>query len=387
MNICVDGNEANVSSRVGSNVFAYELLSELEKSTRNKSNLSWTIALRQEPLPDMPKARPGWSYEVVEPGFLWTQFGLPIFLFKNKKKFSVFFSPGHYTPFVCPIKSVNCIMDTAYLDFPDQFKPNDLFQLKHWTRIAVKNASKVIAISQATKQDIIKHYSKSPEEIVVAYPGFKKSTVEISDKAFDKWLKKMRITGPYLLFVGTIQPRKNIPDLVEAFEIFRRMIAGRNLKKVLGKKKNTKTPKLVLAGKVGWLSQDSLDRISNSPLKEDIVLTGFISEAEKQALYKNAIATVLLGTGEGFGLPPLESMAHGTPVIVANDASLPEVVGSVGLKSEPNNPQSAAELMYQVFNMTAREKARQRKLLIEQSQKFTWKKTSKVVLETLKQLG
>lgn len=385
MHICIDGNEANVKNRVGSNIYAYKVLCELEKLTFNKKKLSVTVLLRDKPLSDMPKARDGWQYQTFGPKKLWTQLALPFHLYFHRYTYDLFFSPGHYAPFVCPIPSVVAVMDTAYLDFPDHFKPQDLFQLKHWTRIAVKNSCKVIAISKATKKSVIKHYHKAPGEVVVAYPGIEKlSKTAVLNKTRSKSiLRKFKITEPFILFVGTLQPRKNISTLVESFEIFTRMVAGRTLKKTAKSKSKPPEVKLVLAGKIGWLAEESLDRIANSPLSKSIIQTGFISETEKTNLYHQAVATVLLGRGEGFGLPPLESLACGTPTVVARDSSLPEVVGEIGFQVKQDNPEETAKALYKIYKFTAREKARYRKLAIEHSENFTWSATSEIILKTL----
>jgi glycosyltransferase involved in cell wall biosynthesis len=387
-NICIDGNEANIPNRVGSNVYAYQVLKQIEKITRGIENHNFTVVLRKAALNDMPQERVGWKYVCFGPKPFWTQWALPLYLYLNKNQYDVFFSPGHYAPFLCPVPSVTTIMDTAYLDFPHHFKQKDLFQLSYWTKRAVKNAQKVISISHATKLSVIKNYNKNPDSVVVAFPGLVEKKSEIIDPNCNLVLKNIKINSPYILFVGTIQPRKNVTTLIEAFEIFTRMTAGRNLKKSLISKKNTKQKfQLILAGKVGWLAGDTLERINNSPLVERIVQTGFISDSQKNCLYKQALATVLLGEGEGFGLPPLESLSHGTPVVVANNASLPEVVGEVGLKVDPKDPQAVAQALYDIYSFSARERARYRKKALEQSQNFSWKKTSEIILKVLSDVG
>lgn len=383
MHICIDGNEANVENRVGSNVYAYEVLRHLAMETSKASDTQWTILLRNQPLDDLPPEQPNWQYQVIGPKPFWTQLALPIHLYLNKNSFDVFFSPGHYAPFVCPIPSVTTVMDTAYLAYPEHFKKQDHFQLTYWTKKAVANARKVIAISKATKQSILTTYHKKKEDVVVAYPGYSHQPHTLSDVEAQQFAKRHQVTEPYILFVGTLQPRKNVAELVAAFEVFRRMVAGRNLKKTSRSKKKDTPTKLVLAGKVGWLADDTLARIAASPLNTDIIQTGYISEAEKQYLYKHAMATVLLGEHEGFGLPPLESMAHGTPVVVADHASLPEVVGSVGATVDPHNHQAIAEAIYEIYSMTARQRAQYRKKALEQSHRFDWQETARTILKTL----
>lgn len=386
MHFCIDGNEANVQNRVGSNVYAFEILKQFEENNRNNQELTFTIVLREPHLPDMPSQREGWSYQILTPKPLWTQLALPIHLFLNKNKYDAFFSPGHYAPFICPIPYATTVMDTAYLEFPDHFKPSDLFQLTHWTKMAVKGAKKIFAISLSTKKSIIKNYHKNEADVVVAYPGIGKFSKLMSPAQCNSFLKKYKITKPYILYVGTIQPRKNLPILIEGFEIFRRMLAGRSLKKSYKSKNSFPDVKLVLAGKIGWLAEETLARIDNSALKKDIIQTGFINDSQKYCLYQNAMATVLLGQAEGFGLPPLESMAFGTPAVVANSASLPEVVGKIGSIVKNLNPQEVAQVLYDIHEFSAKDRAKYRKSAIEHSKNFDWKNTAEIILKTLENL-
>ncbi len=387
--IAIDGNEANISNRVGSNVYAFELLRSLEKLTHSNQNIDFTVLLRQQPITDLPKARLRWNYRVVGPSRLWTQWALPLHLFAYRHQYDLLFSPGHYAPHTCPVPYVSSIMDTAYLDFPDHFRKTDLFQLTFWTKRAVKNAAKIVAISEATKADIVRHYHKKPQDIVVIYPAHTVKRIIFTEAEKSKFFKQNRISEPYILFVGTIQPRKNLTTLVEAFEIFTRMAASRALK--TSRRTSTKTcsvaPKLVLAGKTGWMADSTLERIDASPLKQRIILTGFVTEAQKQMLYKNALASVLIGTHEGFGIPPLESLAHRTIPVVSNTTSLPEVVGDAGLQVDPTNAQAVADALWQVYTLTARERALYRRKAADQVKRFSWDKSARIVLNTLESVA
>lgn len=389
IHIALDGNEANITDRVGSNVYAFEILSALEKITRNKPDVQFSVLLRSEPITDLPTARAGWEYQIFGPAKLWTQWALPLHLFMHRQKYDLLFSPGHYTPQLCPVPYVSSVMDTAYLEYPQYFQQKDLLQLTKWTERAVKHAAKVVAISEQTKKSVIKHYHRSPNDVVVAYPAFTGQNLALNYQETKAFFKRHTISEPYLLFVGTLQPRKNIVTLIEAFEIFSRMVAGRALKSRRSKRKTTrlKPAKLVLAGKVGWLADDILERIESSPVKKRIIRTGFISEAEKGTLYKNAFASILVGLYEGFGIPPLESLTWQTPPIVSNNSSLPEVVGKAGLTADPLNPQQIAEQIWQAYTMNNSQKASFRRKAREQLKKFSWEKSAAIILDTLEDLA
>ncbi len=390
LNIVIDGNEANTLNRVGSNVYAFEMIGALEKITRQQSNLKFTILLAQPPIIDLPTIRPGWNYKQIGPKVLWTQLAAPIYLYWHKSEFDVYYTPGHYAPRICPIPYICSVMDLAYLYFPEQFRKNDLIQLKDWTNYSVKRAKKIVAISDFTKQDVIKHYHRSSDDVVVAYPSLAadpSADFQLNRKIFSKF----NITEPYFIYVGTIQPRKNLIALVEAFESVSRFWESSQLKTKLKSKKHISREapsiQLVIAGKIGWLADSFLQRVERSPFVNQIKILGYVTEREKRILLENAVANLMVGFYEGFGIPPLEAMALGTPAVVANNTSLPEVVGKAGILVSPHQPQSIAKGMRKVLSWSSKQKAQQRKLMKEQVQKFNWEKSAQTVLKMILQVG
>jgi glycosyltransferase involved in cell wall biosynthesis len=372
LHIAIDGNEANVPQRVGSNAYAYELLCELARMISQREDIRVTVLLSAEPLEDFPERSRNWQYRVVGPRALWTQIALPIHLFSHRKDYALFYTPGHYAPRLSPIPYISSVMDLAFLRYSKQFRKKDLLQLKEWTRYSVKGAAKIIAISEHTKQDVAEQYRIKKEKIVVVYPGISLSE-KITPKEKEKLatLKKFKITQPYILYVGTLQPRKNLLRLIEAFELLVR------------KSQKNRELQLVIAGKVGWLASDILQRAKNSPLKNNIVLTDFITEKEKIILYKNSQCTVLVGLYEGFGIPALEALAYGSTPVVSETTSLPEVVGKAGVLVNPLDTQSIADGIQQVLNLPAKEKGKLARFAREQLKKFTWEKSAQTILDTI----
>ncbi|NCQ65446.1 MAG: hypothetical protein COZ34_04420 [Candidatus Pacebacteria bacterium CG_4_10_14_3_um_filter_34_15] len=383
IHIAIDGGEANVESRVGSNVYAFEILLGLYRLLEKRDDIKVTVLMASKKISDMPVTRENWTYKSFGPKKFWTQWALPIHLFKNQTEYDVFFTPGHYAPRISAVPYVSSVMDTAYLEFPDQFKKSDTLKLTKWTKYSVKNAKKVIAISKYTKNEVVKNYHKPEEDIVIAYPAINTTKLRIKAKDVDDFFKKQKITEPYILFVGTLQPRKNLVILIEAFEIFSRMKAGRELKRKNQHLRNQIKVKLILAGKIGWLADDILKKIASSPLKTKIVTTGFVTESEKQILYKFASASCLVGTHEGFGIPPLESLNFGTPPIVSNTTSLPEVVEDAGFLVDPNSAQDIANKIWEVYSMPTRDKGLFRKRARVQVKKFSWDKSAEIIFNTL----
>jgi len=353
-------------NRVGSGQYCYELLISLHKIDKENN---YIIYLPQEPSSDMPKESIGWHYEVVKGRTLWTLVALSRKLFFDKEKLDVFFSPTHYSPFLLPIPSAISILDLSYLHFPQLFKKRDLIQLKYWGKHSIDKAKRIFTISQASKDDIINLYKISEEKVVVTYPGIKEvSSIKHSELNMDKLKEKYNIKGNYILFVGTLQPRKNIARLIEAF-------AKLNL-----------DLELVIIGKKGWMWEDILYAPEKFGVKTKVKFLHSVSDDDLPNFYKNAVCFVLPSLYEGFGLPILEAMRYGCPVLTSNISSLPEAGGDAALYCNPEDVNDIAKnLKLLVENQELREK------LVEkgndQVKKFSWEKTARETLKVLQDLG
>jgi glycosyltransferase involved in cell wall biosynthesis len=398
LRIAVDGNEANVANRVGSNVYASEIIRELELITRTRPDINITVLLAQPGLPHLPIARPGWEYLVVSPPKLWTQWALPIHLFWRKADYDVLFCPGHYAPRFSSVPYINSVMDLAFLKYPDDFKKSDQLQLTSWTEYSVKRANKVVAISEFTKKEVCKTYNKLKDDVLVAYPSVSLDA-RPNWKQYERFMRKYKVTGPYILTVGTLQPRKNLIRLIEAFEnVASEQFTNPALptphqksKSIrtafVGKKSSNQTLQLVIAGKVGWLADEILQKIAQSPHQDKIVLTGFVPDEIKQPLYQQAVCTAMVSPYEGFGIPALEAISAGGIALVANTSSLPEVVGEAGIMVNPLNVGSIANGLLQAATLSARDRTRLIRTGKQQATTFSWKKSAKYILSALESLA
>jgi len=390
LRIAIDGNEANITQRVGSNAYAFEILNALEKITAARSEIEVTVLLTQKPHNEMPPARPGWQYYTFGPSALWTQIALPIHLFTHRKEYDIFYTPGHYAPRISSVPYVSSVMDLAFLYSPKQFRRKDFLQLKEWTRYSVKHAKRIITISEHTKQDLVKNYHLKPQKVVVAYPA-------IDHEALPKWkdkerletFKKYHVQEPYVLYVGTLQPRKNLICLVEAFEELvsqpQPPVKERGHYSFFGPDK-LQSLQLVIVGKKGWLAESLLEKIARSPLKNRIILTGFVSEKEKAIFYKNSLCTVLIGLYEGFGIPALEAMAFGSIPVVSGTTSLPEVVGEAGVRVDPKSTAEVARAIKRIIELPAKERGQLLKNGRLQLKKFSWEHSAQTILDTLEEV-
>jgi len=378
--IFIDGREANTSQRVGSNVYAFEVLHHLSK--RWQSNPSWqvTVGLTQPPLKDLPKERPGWRYEFISPAKLWTQWALPLYLFMHRSEFDLVFTPSHYAPRLSPVPSVITIFDLAFLSFPDQFRKTDFLQLKHWTAYSARQAAKIITISNYSKKTICETYRRQPGDVFIAYPAVTAPTLSVIQKrSAQTFFDKVGIEEPFLLYVGTIQPRKNIITMVEAFEQIKRQIGAGSLPMSKKKLAALSRLQLVIAGKIGWLATDIIDRIQASPFSKEIILTGYVDETVKWTLLQRAVASFQLGTHEGFGIPALEAITAGSPVIAINSSSLPEVVGEAGLLVTPNSTKAVTQAVRTILSYSSKQQAQLQRAAREQARVFSWADSAQTV--------
>lgn len=382
MIIGIDGNEANVHSRVGIGEYAFELLRQFSNSKFSPrgeagkiQNSKFVIYLKDRPLEHMPEEADGWKYRVLKPGKLWTQWRLPLDLYFHKDRPDVFFSPSHYAPRFSPVPTVMSIMDVSYLYFPEMFDKKDLLQLKNWTAYSVKNAKKVLTISRSTKNDIIEAYKTPDTKVIVTYPGIKE-TVSLEPRIYgmNQVKTKYRISDNYVLFVGTLQPRKNIQKLIEAFA------------KVLKDENSQNDLQLVIVGKKGWQYEEILSAPEKLSISGSVKFLESVSNDELPIIYKHAKCMILPSLYEGFGLPVLEAMKYDCPVITSKVSSLPEAGGDACLYI---NPEDVSDISDKIIKLINDDKLRQ--VLIEkgrkQVEKFSWEKTAGETLKVLEEVG
>ncbi len=351
--IGVDGNEANVSMRVGVSNYTYQLLSYFKKKANDQ--LRFLIFLREKPKKDLPRNNQYFRYQVVWGKFLWSQIFLPLAL--QRKKLDVFFSPAHYLPRYINVPSVVTIHDLSFYRYPEDFRKIDLFKLINGTNYSIKKATRVIAVSQATKNDILKIYRLSEEKVKVIYNGFEKSKL--------KWGKTLRkVPKNYFLYVGTLQPRKNILTLIHAFNEIQ---------------KKYENFELIIAGKKGWMYDSLFQEVLNLGLSRKVFFTDYVTDKQLIFLYRHAFAFIMPSLYEGFGIPILEAMSYGCSVVSSYASSLPEVGGDACLYFNPLDTKDLVKKMEQLIN----DKTLRIELIKKGKERiklFSWKKCA---LETL----
>jgi len=371
MIIGIDGNEANIEKRVGVNTYAFELLWgiwKLQDEWKNEHKL--IVFLKNDPRGDLPKETQFFKYKVIRGEGAWILTKLMPALLKDKKICDAFLSPSHYVPPLAPMSRFCSIMDLGYLKYSGQFRKKDFWQLKIWSAISIFVSKAVFAISNSTKEDIVRHYPGSKGKIYVtplAYDS-RKFNLDIPSKDVRRVGSRYSIVTDYVLYLGTLKPSKNIEGLVEAFSRL-------NLK-------DSKL-KLVIAGKKGWMFETIFEKVKKLGLEDDVIFTDYVPEDDKPGLIAGAKLFVLPSFWEGFGLDVLNAMASGVPVVASNVGSLPEVLGDAGVLIDPNSIDSIASGIKEVLlappekynNMVSRGLA--------QAKKFSWEKTARKTLEVI----
>lgn len=278
-------------------------------------------------------------------------------------------------PPLCPAPVVATIHDLAFEHLPETFTRRGAWQLKMTVRRTAQRAVRIATVSEFSRQDLIQTYRLAPEKIVVTHNGIEPHFTpqpQTSDEAATT-RQRFGIARDYLLAVGSLQPRKNLVRLIRAYARLRREIESH-------------APQLVIVGRKLWLANEIFAAVKQQPWAADVLLTGYVNDEDLPALYRHAAAFVYPSLFEGFGLPPLEAMACGTPVVTSNTSSLPEVVGDAALLVDPYDEPALTRALLRITEDQAL-RARLCKQGIIQAQKFTWRAAAEKTLQLYRESG
>ena len=287
---------------------------------------------------------------------LWTHLRLSLEMIQGRP--DLLFVPAHVLPAIHPRRSVVTVHDLGYVYFPEAHPPRQRWYLDTTTRWQARTGAHLIADSAATKRDLIEQYRTRPTRITVAYPGLDPHVYRVDDPEEIARVKaKYQIASEYVIYLGTLQPRKNLARLIAAFL----QLPTSNLH-------------LLLAGKPGWYSDQLLQQAN-----ERVNFIGYVDAADKNALLSSAAAFAFPSLYEGFGFPVLEAMACGTPVLCSNTSSLPEVGGDAALQVDPLSVDDISRGLREIVSNEGL-----RRTLIErgyeQIKRFTWQACAETVL-------
>jgi len=251
------------------------------------------------------------------------------------------------------------VHDLSFLLYPHSFRALNRYYLQLFTRLSVRQARRVIAVSESTKRDLSRYYRLSPANIDVVHNGVDDRFQPLPAGQVADFRARHGLPQRFILFVGTLEPRKNVAHLIQAYA---RLPTGR--------------PPLLLIGGKGWLHQEVLAAVDRLHLSDQVRFVGYVPAGELPWWYNAAELFVYPSLYEGFGLPPLEAMACGTPVIASNASSLPEVVGRAGILVNPTDGEGLTRAMEQVLaSQELREEMRAAGLA--QARRFSWQQAAR----------
>lgn len=302
---------------------------------------------------------------------IWDQFSFPKRAIKAKV--DILHQPCFSAPIFYKGKVVLTIHDLVSHYFPQNMPIGSRLYFSKWMPLTYNRAQKIIAISENTKKDIVSLLHIPEEKIVVIHSAVGSEFRPINDPAKISQVKTKYKTGEkFILDVGTLEPRKNLPFLVRAFH--------------LAIQKGEIKHNLVLTGKKGWYYEGLFDLIKELHLEDRVILPGYVSDEDLPTLYNAADLFCFPSLYEGFGFPPLEALSCGTPVIAADNSSIPEVVGTAGILLAIDNEQIWAENMIKVLTDSSL-RAKLSALGLEQAKKFSWEKTARETVKVYQEVA
>lgn len=369
MHLGIDASRATRAQRTGTEGYAYHLITALLPLAIEAGHRV-RLYFNQPPDPDLfPLAVASPSVELAVLPFprLWTHLRLAADLQRDPP--DLFFTPAHVIPLTYRGPSVATVHDLGYHHFPDAHPRRQRAYLRWSTAHNVQRSRVVLADSRATRDDIVQHLDAPADKIAVVYPGRDPSLQRVVDSAeIAQTCRRYALTPPYLLHIGTLQPRKNLVRLIHAFAAVA----------------DTMPHQLVLAGHAGWLAHPILDAIDSAPasVRDRIRVTGFVRDTDKAALLSGASALAFPSLYEGFGFPVIEAQQCGIPVVCANSSSLPEVAGDAALLVNPLDTDELAKALRRVVADTTL-----RTELIERgttnARRFDWRVSAEKTLTVL----
>lgn len=309
--------------------------------------------------------RAGWPTERPIVRILWEQMVLPISL--RRINASLVHAPAYVAPLASPCPTVVTFHDLSFYLMPDAFNRQNRVYLQTFSRWSARRARRFIAVSECTRRDLARLLGVSPSVVDVVYNGIDECfRPEPDARRVERFRQEKGLPERFILFLGTIEPRKNVPNLVRAYAQARRRGV---------------TEPLIIAGGQGWGGEPISQLIEALDLRGSVRLTGFIASDERPLWYNAATLFAYPSRYEGFGLPVAEAMACGTTVVASCRSSLPEVVGDAGVLVDPDDVAALADALV----MVVRDDALRLDLSargLERSRRFTWDAAARATLRT-----
>lgn len=393
MLIGIDASRANLAERTGTEWYSLEIIRAL---VQQRSDDRFILYLQAPPLPELKDLGPNVDHRVLRwpPKFLWSQLRLGWEMFRRPP--DVLFVPAHTMPLIHPARTVVTIHDLGFEHYPQlyrrtliggsglrgqlmnlvtrlmtigRFGANELDYHRWSARRAARRAANIITVSDFTKHDVIDRYQADPRRVVTVHHGLNRSTFQRPDRSVIVATQaRFHLTRPYLLYVGRLESKKNITNLIRAFAMV----------------KSEDDVDLVLIGRPGDGWDEAQQVINDTKLAGRVHVLGWQPNDVYVALLAGATALTFCSNFEGFGLPVIEAFALGTPVIASDTTSLPEIAGDGAILVDPNRPDAMAAAIERLIDHPEL-----RQQMIDrghhQVERFTWEAAARKTLALLHQ--
>ena len=365
MRIAIDAHSVG-NQLAGNETYAVNLIEALAEV--DQSNQYTLYVTRQSAIDRFANRWPNFKVKRTVPHTPLVR--IPVTLSAELRRNPVDVLHVQYTaPPLAPCPVVVTIHDLSFEHLPETFNRRSRAQLRLTVRHTARKAAQILTLSEFSRRDIVDTYRIAPDRVSVTPAAAPSHFKPIEDETE---LRKIReiygIERDYILSVSSIQPRKNLIRLIEAYSSLR------------GSRPEGKLPQLVLVGKRAWLDNETFRAAQRHSANNDIAFTGYVAEKDLPALYSGATCFVYPSFFEGFGLPILEAMQCGAPVIGGNRTSIPEVVGNAGLLFDPFNTNSLVQALTRMLD-NSEYRAALRILGLERARQFDWKQTARMTLQ------
>jgi glycosyltransferase involved in cell wall biosynthesis len=366
MHIAIDAHSVG-NQLAGNETYALNLIEALAEV--DQSNQYTLYVTRQSAIDRFANRWPNFKIKRTVPHTPLVR--IPVTLSAELRRNPVDVLHVQYTaPPLAPCAVVATIHDLSFEHLPETFNRRSRAQLRLTVRRTARKAAQILTLSEFSRQDIIATYSIAPDRVSVTPAAAASHFKPIEDETELRRIREAYgIERDYILSVSSIQPRKNLIRLIEAYSCLR------------GLRPEGKLPQLVLVGKRGWLDNETFRAAQRHSANNDIAFTGYVAEKDLPALYSGATCFVYPSFFEGFGLPVLEAMQCGAPVIAGNRTSIPEVVGKAGLLFDPFDTNSLVQALTRVLD-DSEYRAVLRMQGLERARQFDWKRTARMTLQT-----
>lgn len=369
MTIGIDGSRAFIEGKTGTENYSYQIIKNLS-SIDLKNN--YLIYIKKSQVSNLKSQMwpQNFQFKIIDLPRLWTQTGLALRTFIDP--IDVLFVPSHTLPLIKRpgLKTVVTVHDLGAEYLPALHQLKQVLYLNIMTHYQLKSADRIIAVSEATKADLINRVQIRKNKVSVVYEAADEKVFnKISTDSLQYVLRHFKLQkNKYFLFVGTIQPRKNLEKIIEAFKVFSESTLGYDL---------------VLAGGKGWKSDAIYDLPQKLGIGQEVRFIGRVTDEELRALYNGATGLVYPSLFEGFGLPIVEAFNCGCPVITSKISSMPEVAGDSAILVDPYNKEEIAEALGSLASKDTLRSSLIKKGYLR-SKFFSWRKAAIDTLEVIK---